>query len=182
MCSLISIRIGITSSAIGLKVCSITAGIKNEKSIIKKKKKKHDKILLLAKTKINNIEVLISKGLIESNIGLVDIKKVLVDIKSKLIDTDGVMYLTVESLIGICNIITGSTNITLKKINVKPYGFGKRVNIRYALSNNRPIQWKKFTSTKFYSIISNKIHPFYDGNGRTCKIVLANDGVLRQII
>ena len=73
--SLISIRIGITSSAVGLKVCSITAGVKKEKSIIKKKKKKHGKIVLLAKTKINNIEVLISKGLIESNIGLVDIKK-----------------------------------------------------------------------------------------------------------
>ena len=35
------------------------------------------------------------------------------------------MYLTVESLIGIYNIITGSTNITLRKINVNLYGFGK---------------------------------------------------------
>ena len=33
-------------------------------SIIKKKKKKHDKIVLLAKTKLNTIEVLISKVLI----------------------------------------------------------------------------------------------------------------------
>ena len=38
--SLIGIPIGITSSAIGLKVCAITAGIKKYKSIIKKKKKK----------------------------------------------------------------------------------------------------------------------------------------------
>ena len=37
-------------------------------SIIKKKKKKHDKIVLLAKYKLNNIEVLISKALIDSNI------------------------------------------------------------------------------------------------------------------
>ena len=37
--SLIGIPIGITSSAIGLKVCAITAGIKKYKSIIKKKKK-----------------------------------------------------------------------------------------------------------------------------------------------
>ena len=35
--SLISIPIGITSSAIGLKICSIAAGIKRYKSIIKKK-------------------------------------------------------------------------------------------------------------------------------------------------
>ena len=64
--SLIGIPIGITSSAIGLKICAITAGIKKYKSIIKKKKKKHDKIVLLAKSKLNSIEVLISKALIDS--------------------------------------------------------------------------------------------------------------------
>ena len=37
-----------------------------KKSIIKKKQKKHNKILLLAKSKLNSIEVLISKALIES--------------------------------------------------------------------------------------------------------------------
>ena len=45
-----------------------TAGIKNYKSIIKKKKTKHEKIVLLAKSKLNSIEVLISKTLIDSNI------------------------------------------------------------------------------------------------------------------
>ena len=40
--SLLGIPIGITFSAIGLQICAITAGIKNYKSIIKKKKKKHD--------------------------------------------------------------------------------------------------------------------------------------------
>ena len=38
--SLVSIPIGITSSAIGLKICATTAGIKKYNSIIKKKKKK----------------------------------------------------------------------------------------------------------------------------------------------
>ena len=66
--SLIGIPIGITSSAKELKICAITAGIKKYKSIIKKKKKKHDKIVLLAKSKLNSIEVLISKALIDSNI------------------------------------------------------------------------------------------------------------------
>ena len=46
----VSISIGIASSTIGLKICAITAGIKKYKSIIKKKKKKHDKIVLLAKS------------------------------------------------------------------------------------------------------------------------------------
>ena len=44
--SLLGILIGITSSAIGLKMCAIAAGIKKYKSIIKKKKKKHEKKVL----------------------------------------------------------------------------------------------------------------------------------------
>ena len=63
------IHIGITSSAIGLDICEITAGIKKYKSMIKKKKKGHDKIIMLAKFKLNSIEVFISKVLIDSNIG-----------------------------------------------------------------------------------------------------------------
>ena len=41
-------------------------GIKKSKSIIKKKKKKHGKILLLAKSELNSVEVLISKTFIDS--------------------------------------------------------------------------------------------------------------------
>ena len=37
--SLVVILVGIVSSADGLKICAITAGIKKYKSIIKKKKK-----------------------------------------------------------------------------------------------------------------------------------------------
>ena len=37
--SSIGIRIGITSSVIGLKICEIAAGIKKYKSIIKKRKR-----------------------------------------------------------------------------------------------------------------------------------------------
>ena len=63
--SLVCIPIGTTSSAIGLKICAIAAGIKKYKSIIKKKKK-HDKIVLLSKSKLNRREVLISKALVDS--------------------------------------------------------------------------------------------------------------------
>ena len=66
--SLSGIPIAITSSAIGLKICAITAGTKRSKSITKKEKKKHDQIVLLAKSKLNSAEVLISKALIDSNI------------------------------------------------------------------------------------------------------------------
>ena len=59
--SLLGIPIGITSSAIELKICAIAAGIKRYKSIIKKKKKKHGKIVSLAKAKLGRIAVLVSK-------------------------------------------------------------------------------------------------------------------------
>ena len=42
---LVGIPFGIMSSAVWLKICAITAGIKKYKSIIMKKKKRHYKIL-----------------------------------------------------------------------------------------------------------------------------------------
>ena len=42
---------------VGLKSCEITAVITKCKSIIKKQKRKHDKIVLLEKSKLNKIEV-----------------------------------------------------------------------------------------------------------------------------
>ena len=66
--SLVGISIGITSSAIVFKNCVIAVGIKKGKSIIKKNKKRYDKIVLLAKSKLNRKELLIFKALIDSNI------------------------------------------------------------------------------------------------------------------
>ena len=63
---MLGIPIGITASGIWLNICARTAGIKKYKSIFKKRKKKHDKIVLLSKSKLNDIEVLISKALIDS--------------------------------------------------------------------------------------------------------------------
>ena len=56
------------SSLIGLKLCVTTAGIKTYKAIIKKRKNKHDKIVFLGKSKLDSVEILISKALIDSNI------------------------------------------------------------------------------------------------------------------
>ena len=63
--SLIDISIAIMSSTVALE---IVTGIKNYKSIIKEKKKKHDKIIFLVKSKLNSTKALISKTLIDSNI------------------------------------------------------------------------------------------------------------------
>ena len=40
--SLVCVPVGLTNSAVGIKICAITTAIKKYKSIIKKKKKKHD--------------------------------------------------------------------------------------------------------------------------------------------
>ena len=66
--SLVCVPDGITSFVVGIKICAITAGIKNCKSIIRKRKRKHDKLVLLGKSKLNTIEVLISQTLIDSYI------------------------------------------------------------------------------------------------------------------
>ena len=65
--SSVGLLLGNASSAVGLKICTITAGIK-VKSDIKKKRRKHHKVVLLAKTKLNTIEILIFKTLSHSHI------------------------------------------------------------------------------------------------------------------
>ena len=45
--------------------------------------------------------------------------------KKQLINSDGKMYLALDFLIEINNIITGSNNITLRKANARPYRFNK---------------------------------------------------------
>ena len=92
---------------------------------------------------------------------------------------DNGIYLTVDFLIEINNIITVSYYITLKKVNVKAYELDKmymdedltedKINILDELNE------REITSTKIISTLLNKIHPFYDSNGRTCKILFAND-------
>ena len=66
--SLFCVPVGIKSSAVGIKICAITSGIKKYHPIVKEKKKKHDKTVLLGKDKLNTIEVLISRALIVSYI------------------------------------------------------------------------------------------------------------------
>ena len=66
--SLIDISKGIMSYKIGLNICAIIARIKKYKSIIRKKKKTHYKIVLLAKTNLDCIKGLISRSLTDSYI------------------------------------------------------------------------------------------------------------------
>ena len=60
--SLVCAPIGVTTFTIGIIIYGITARINKYTSIIKKKKKKHDKIVLLGKDKLKTNEDLISKA------------------------------------------------------------------------------------------------------------------------
>ena len=66
--SVIGAPVGIASASFTL-IFSLTTGIvKKLLNITRKKKKKHDKILMLAKSKLNSIETLISQALIDMDI------------------------------------------------------------------------------------------------------------------
>ena len=60
--SLVDIPIGIVSSAVVLKIGAITTGIKKYKLIIQKKKKKHDKLVLLVKKENKQDRILTFQG------------------------------------------------------------------------------------------------------------------------
>ena len=65
---LVGIPIEIASLTTTVKICAAAAGIKMFKSIMEKKKKKHNKIVLLAKNKLNTVEILFFKALTDLNI------------------------------------------------------------------------------------------------------------------
>ena len=63
--SVLRAPVGIAVASLTL-ILSLTTGIiKKLPSITRNKKKKHDKILMLAKSKLNSIEILVSQALID---------------------------------------------------------------------------------------------------------------------
>ena len=67
--SIVGAPVGIASASFTL-IFSLTTGIvKKLLNITRNKKKKHDKILMLAKSKLSSIETLISQALIDMDIG-----------------------------------------------------------------------------------------------------------------
>ena len=90
-------------------------------------------------------------------------------------------------MIEINSIIASSNNVTLRKVNVKPYGFDKMYMDKELIEDKinkitDQFNERKITTTKLFYVLLNKIHPFYDGSGRTCKILSANNGIIRQNI
>ena len=94
----------------------------------------------------------------------------------EVINKDGDLFLTVDSLIRISNIITNSHNLHLRRHNVKPAGYNKQymdaIRIETELySLVHKFNDRRITSRTFCNIFLDKIHQFADGNGRTSKIL-----------
>ena len=94
---------------------------------------------------------------------------------NELINEDGDLYLTIDSLIRINNLITGSDNIHLRQINVKPAFHNKQYMDFNRIQPELYVLVDKFNERQITARFCNKfldeIHPFSDGNGRTCKIL-----------
>ena len=94
----------------------------------------------------------------------------------ELINKDRDLFLTVDSLIRINNITTNSHNLHLRRHNVKPAGYNKQYMDAIRMETELYSLVDKFndrriTSRTFCDTFLDKIHPFADGNGRTCKIL-----------
>ena len=66
--SIVGAPVGMASASLTLFFSLTTGIVKKLLHITKSKKKKHDKILMLAKSKLNNIETLVSQALIDMEI------------------------------------------------------------------------------------------------------------------
>ena len=98
-------------------------------------------------------------------------------IQQELLNAEGDLFLTVDSLITLNNIITNSNNTLLRQLNVKPAGYNKQYmhftqieKELYTLIdqfNDRYIS-KRYFFKKFL----DEIHPFLDGNVRLIKLCL----------
>ena len=123
-------------------------------------------IILLEEDEFNHSNYLLMKSVLEYK-------------NTYLTDKNGDLFLTVDSLITLNNIITDSRNITLRDINVKPDGYDKTYMDKslielalYQLVDE--FNKKKLTHKQFCNIFLNLIHLFQDENGRTCKILFAD--------
>ena len=129
--------------------------------------------------KAQNCENLIKILIDEKELTLLNLEQLIqtrIYKNTELVTTDGDLLLTVDSLITLNNIITGSDNLSLRSVNVRP-AFYKNQYLHFTkiefelyklvdLFNDRYI-----TNKEFYYGFLNEIHPFLDGNGRTCKIL-----------
>ena len=75
--TIVGIPVGITGASLTLIFTVTTAVVKKILNITRKKKKKHNKIITLARNKLNIIETLISQALIDFDISHEEFSKII---------------------------------------------------------------------------------------------------------
>ena len=106
--------------------------------------------------------------------------KIALDYKEKYLQNkEGDMFLTVDSLIEVNNLILGKNNTKLRKLNVKPAGYGTNLYFPWwCVESSLYILLDEFNKRRITNRdICNgfmEIHPFLDRNGRTCKLLFVN--------
>ena len=80
--SIVGTPVGIASASLALFFSQTTGIVKKLLNITRHKKKKHDKILTLAKSKLNSIETLVSHALIDMEISYEEFDKILKEKKN----------------------------------------------------------------------------------------------------
>ena len=74
----------------------------------------------------------------------------------------------------------------MRKVNVNSYGFDKMYLGKDLIEDDlyeiiHQFSERKITSVKVYSILLNEIHPFYEGHGRTCKIIFVYNDKINKL-
>lgn len=96
--------------------------------------------------------------------------------KKFLTNTENDLYLTLDSLIEINNIILNKHNQNLRQTQVKPLGYDFQYMHFSEIKTNLQYLIDKFNERKLSKIAFFRkflhIHPFLDGNGRTVKILM----------
>ena len=87
------------------------------------------------------------------------------------------MHLIVDSLIDINNLINSLNNVTLGKVNTKPYGCDKIYMDENLIEDEQYQLLERFSKRKinhrdFYFALLDNTYPFCDDNEGTCKILI----------
>ena len=98
-------------------------------------------------------------------------------IQQELLNAEGDLFLTVDSLITLNNIITNSNNIFLRQVNVKSARYNKQYMHFTQIEKELYTLIDQFndryiSKIYFFKKFLDEIHPFLDGNGRLIKLCL----------
>ena len=113
--------------------------------------------------------------------------KTALDYKEKYLQNkEGDMFLTVNSLIEVNNLILGKNNTELRKLDVKPAGYATNPYFPWwCIESSLYILldefYKRRITNRDFCDCFMEIHPFLHGNGKTCKLLFINKIIQKTV-